>query len=151
MSDRYVRGINGKRTWYRVALGTMRAEGGPSGARWMIDFETAKLRRMLEEDGYAGDELEEELENTYVFQLADLADAFGMAPQTLSKELRAHGFELGSAQCVAHQSKRCDCKTSALLTLGMVEFLWPYCVKAYHRQARRPGRVNVTGSERRMT
>ena len=137
MSERYVKGSRGWRYAYRVALGTMRAEGGPKGARWTLDFILDQLRH----EGVP----EEDLETTPVLRLNEVADAFGIHPQTVRKALKAFGFTSEVAACPTHQlNKRCDCKRPVMLTPAHLETIWPELVAAYHRMARRPGRVRVS-------
>ena len=140
MSERYVKASTprGWRSGFRVALGTMRAEGGPKGARWTLDF----IRDTLL---HHEDVPEEELEVTPVLRLGEVADMFGVHPQTVRKALREFNLTGEEAACRAHQlRKRCDCKRPILLTLAHVETIWPELERAYHRMARRPGRVRVS-------
>lgn len=137
MSDRYVKGNRGWKCAYRVALGTMKVGGGPAGARWTLDFILEQLRH----EGVS----EEDLETTPVLRLNEVADMFGLHPQTVRKVLKGYCLTGEAAACQTHQlTKRCDCKQPILLTLAQIETVWPELVAAYHRMARRPGRVRVS-------
>jgi len=137
VSDRYVKGNRGWKCAYRVALGTMKAGGGPAGARWTLDFILEQLRH----EGVS----EEDLETTPVLRLNEVADMFGLHPQTVRKVLKGYCLTGEAAACQTHQlTKRCDCKQPILLTLAQIETVWPELVAAYHRMARRPGRVRVS-------
>ncbi len=148
MSARYVRSKNGKRRWYRIALG-VGAALTYNEIEVQMNERIALARRELAEWAAEDAELdvEAELELAPLVKLNDLADAFGCSPETFRKELKKLGLQPEIAACERHTTKRCDCKGARLLRVFEVELLLLYGREIYYRMVRRPGRMKVTKLE----
>ena len=145
MSARRVRGKNGKRRWYRVALGAGQALPYSEIVEQM--GERINRAQAEVEEWARGDptiDAQAELEQVPVVKLNELADAFECFPGTFRLELKKLGIKPAFAACELHAGKkRCDCKRPRLLRVFEVTLLLVYGRDIYYRMVQRPGRVTV--------